>query len=91
MARVTARPLSVQPNAGMPREVAGRKMYLSSPDYMARYARRLQQVGARLIGGCCGTTPDHVRLMADTPKARGSGRVRVTPRSRPEAEQAGAV
>lgn len=91
MARVTTKPLSVQPNAGMPREVAGRKMYLSSPDYMARYARRLQQVGARLIGGCCGTTPDHIRLMADTLRARGTGRIRIAARARPEPEQAGAL
>ncbi|MEB3237094.1 MAG: bifunctional homocysteine S-methyltransferase/methylenetetrahydrofolate reductase [Candidatus Sericytochromatia bacterium] len=80
MAGITARPLSVQPNAGMPREVAGRKMYLSSPEYMARYARRLMQVGARLVGGCCGTTPEHVRLMADAVRARGPGRVRVVSR-----------
>lgn len=83
MVRVTTRPISVQPNAGMPREVAGRKMYLSSPDYMAKYARRLLQAGARVIGGCCGTTPEHVRLMADAVRARQPGQIRVVPASPP--------
>jgi len=60
MAAVTDRPLSAQPNAGIPREVGDRKIYLASPEYMARYARRFIEVGARFVGGCCGTTPDHI-------------------------------
>ena len=60
---VTAAPLSAQPNAGMPRSVEGRNIYLCSPEYMAEYARRFVDVGARLIGGCCGTTPDHIHVM----------------------------
>ncbi|MDD5308392.1 MAG: bifunctional homocysteine S-methyltransferase/methylenetetrahydrofolate reductase [Deltaproteobacteria bacterium] len=61
---VTTRPLSVMPNAGLPTEVDGRTIYICSPDYMANYARRFVQVGARIVGGCCGTTPDHIRAIA---------------------------
>jgi len=64
MARVTTRKLSAQPNAGMPRDVGGRTMYMASPEYMATYARHLVQAGAKVVGGCCGTTPDHVKDMA---------------------------
>jgi homocysteine S-methyltransferase len=62
----TDRPLSAQPNAGLPRTVRDRKIYMASPGYMARYARRLIDSGVRFIGGCCGTTPDHIKLIADT-------------------------
>ena len=65
MTAVTARKLSAQPNAGMPRDVGGRSMYMASPEYMATYARHLVQAGARLVGGCCGTTPEHIRAMAE--------------------------
>ncbi|MSR36831.1 MAG: bifunctional homocysteine S-methyltransferase/methylenetetrahydrofolate reductase [Gemmatimonadetes bacterium] len=65
MARVTRRPLSAQPNAGVPRTVRDRKIYMASPDYMAAYARRLIDAGARFVGGCCGTTPEHVRRIRD--------------------------
>jgi methionine synthase I (cobalamin-dependent)/5,10-methylenetetrahydrofolate reductase len=63
MATVTHRRLSAQPNAGMPRTVNGRNVYLSSPEYMAGYTRRFMQLGARLVGGCCGTTPEHIRAI----------------------------
>jgi len=63
MRRVTQAPLSAQPNAGMPRSVEGRNIYLCSPEYMASYAKKFAGCGVRLIGGCCGTTPDHVRVM----------------------------
>ncbi len=53
--------LSAQPNAGRPRDVEGRNIYLSSPEYMASYARRFVANGVKLVGGCCGTTPDHIR------------------------------
>ena len=65
MAAVTTRKLVAQPNAGMPREVGGRSMYMASPEYMATYARHLVQGGAKLVGGCCGTTPEHTRAMAE--------------------------
>ncbi|NNE44717.1 MAG: bifunctional homocysteine S-methyltransferase/methylenetetrahydrofolate reductase, partial [Gemmatimonadetes bacterium] len=63
---VTDRPTCVMPNAGMPRLVEGRYMYLSSPEYFAKYAQRFLRVGVRVLGGCCGTTPDHVRAIRRT-------------------------
>ena len=60
----TAMPLAAQPNAGLPRQVEGRTMYMSSPDFLASYARRFVNLGVRLVGGCCGTTPDHIREIA---------------------------
>ena len=61
--QLTALPLAAQPNAGVPRSVEGRNIYLCSPEYMASYARKFVTAGVRLIGGCCGTTPDHIRVM----------------------------
>jgi len=61
MVEHTARPVSAQPNAGLPRAVDDRRIYLASPEYMGSYARRMIQAGARFVGGCCGTTPDHIR------------------------------
>ncbi len=65
MAPQTQRKLSAQPNAGMPRDVGGRSMYMASPEYMATYARHLVQAGAKIVGGCCGTTPDHIHAMVE--------------------------
>jgi homocysteine S-methyltransferase len=59
----TSLPLVAQPNAGIPRAVEGRNIYLCSPEYMASYARKFVAAGARIVGGCCGTTPDHIRVM----------------------------
>ena len=59
----TSLPLAAQPNAGIPRSVDGRNIYLCSPEYMASYARKFVAAGVRLVGGCCGTTPDHIRVM----------------------------
>ncbi|HEU0053178.1 MAG TPA: bifunctional homocysteine S-methyltransferase/methylenetetrahydrofolate reductase [Longimicrobium sp.] len=64
MLAATTRPLSTQPNAGLPREVDGRTIYMASPEYMATYAARLIRKGVRFVGGCCGTTPEHVQRMA---------------------------
>jgi methionine synthase / methylenetetrahydrofolate reductase(NADPH) len=61
MEAVTRRKLSAQPNAGQPRDVEGRNIYLCSPDYMASYARRFIMHNVRIVGGCCGTTPEHIR------------------------------
>ncbi len=61
MAAVTSRWLSAQPNAGKPRDVEGRNIYLCSPEYMASYARRFILHNVRIVGGCCGTTPEHIR------------------------------
>jgi methionine synthase / methylenetetrahydrofolate reductase(NADPH) len=63
LARVTSVPLSAQPNAGLPREVADRKIYMASPEYMASYARRMVEAGARFVGGCCGTSPEHIKAI----------------------------
>src|SRR5919205_276667 len=65
MRAVTIRKLSAQPNAGLPRDVQGRQFYMCSPEYMAKYAKRLIQSGARFVGGCCGTTPAHIKLISD--------------------------
>ncbi|HEX6803263.1 MAG TPA: bifunctional homocysteine S-methyltransferase/methylenetetrahydrofolate reductase, partial [Terriglobales bacterium] len=59
----TTAPISAQPNAGIPRSVEGRNIYLCSPEYMASYARKFVTAGVRLVGGCCGTTPEHTRVM----------------------------
>lgn len=75
MAGVTDKRLSAQPNAGLPREVDGRKMYMCSPEYMAKYAKRFIQSGVKFIGGCCGTTPEHIRLIANAVKAAKPQRV----------------
>src|ERR1700678_3946776 len=60
---VTSLPLAAQPNAGIPRSVEGRNIYLCSPEYMASYTRKFVAAGVQLVGGCCGTTPDHIRVM----------------------------
>ncbi|HLV26331.1 MAG TPA: bifunctional homocysteine S-methyltransferase/methylenetetrahydrofolate reductase [Gemmatimonadales bacterium] len=65
MVGVTTRKLSAQPNAGLPREVAGRHMYMATPEYMSTYARHLVQSGVRVVGGCCGTTPEHLGAMVE--------------------------
>jgi len=67
--RRTELPISVMPNAGLPRYVNGRFVYLSSPEYLAEYAQRFAAAGARLVGGCCGTTPTHTRKMRDALRA----------------------
>ena len=68
--------LSAQPNAGRPRDIEGRNLYLCSPEYMASYARRFIASGVRLVGGCCGTTPEHIRQIALAAKSMGPGLAR---------------
>ncbi|MGM0577529.1 MAG: bifunctional homocysteine S-methyltransferase/methylenetetrahydrofolate reductase [Myxococcota bacterium] len=63
MRRTATVPLCGQPNAGQPRSVAGRKLYMGSPEYLVTWARRAIRTGARLVGGCCGTTPEHIRAL----------------------------
>jgi len=65
MRLVTSKKLSAQPNAGLPRDVQGRQFYMCSPEYMAKYAKRIIQAGVRFIGGCCGTMPAHIKLISD--------------------------
>jgi homocysteine S-methyltransferase len=59
----TTRPVSLMPNAGAPRILEGRTLYLCSPEYLAEFAKRFIQTGARIVGGCCGTTPEHIRAV----------------------------
>lgn len=66
LVRFTENPVSIMPNAGQPQSVDGRTFYMSTPDYFGVYAARFIQAGARLIGGCCGTTPDHIRKMSES-------------------------
>ncbi|HDZ11489.1 MAG TPA: bifunctional homocysteine S-methyltransferase/methylenetetrahydrofolate reductase [Bacteroidetes bacterium] len=65
MAQADAGYLSAMPNAGMPKMIEGWYMYLSSPEYMAQYARRTVEIGVNIIGGCCGTTPEHIRQIRE--------------------------
>jgi methionine synthase / methylenetetrahydrofolate reductase(NADPH) len=76
IAAVTRARLSAQPNAGRPRDIEGRNIYLSSPEYMASYARRFAHQGVRLVGGCCGTTPEHIRQMKAAIKQVNVGKAR---------------
>src|SRR5271169_2593324 len=85
MRAVTPLPLAAQPNAGMPRSVEGRNIYLCSPEYMASYARKFVAAGVRIVGGCCGTTPDHIRVMKSALRV-GDARAKVS--SAPAAGQA---
>ncbi|HEU4594112.1 MAG TPA: bifunctional homocysteine S-methyltransferase/methylenetetrahydrofolate reductase [Pyrinomonadaceae bacterium] len=75
MRAVTRRKLSAQPNAGLPRDVQGRQFYMCSPEYMAKYAKRLINAGVKFVGGCCGTTPAHIKLISNAVRA-------VSPRQR---------
>jgi homocysteine S-methyltransferase len=68
--------LSAQPNAGKPRDIEGRNLYLCTPEYMASYARRFIASGVRLVGGCCGTTPEHIRQISLAAKSMAPGLAR---------------
>ena len=69
MRGATNLPLAAMPNAGLPRAVDGRNIYLCSPEYMASFARKAIAAGAQLVGGCCGTTPNHIRAMRSAMRA----------------------
>lgn len=68
--------VSIMTNAGLPQNIGGRQIYLSSPEYMQEYARKFVEAGANLIGGCCGTTPEHIRAMRDAVRGQTPRRVR---------------
>jgi methionine synthase / methylenetetrahydrofolate reductase (NADH) len=72
IANATSKKLSAQPNAGKPRSIEGRNIYLCSPEYMASYARRLVEHGVRIVGGCCGTTPEHIQAIRKAVQGHGS-------------------
>ena len=65
MRAVTDRPIAAQPNAGLPARVSGRLAFLSTPEYFADYGRRIVAAGAQVIGGCCGTEPQHIAALVD--------------------------
>ncbi len=69
MRSATALPLAAMPNAGLPRAVEGRNIYLCSPEYMASFARKAIAAGVQMVGGCCGTTPNHIRAMRSAMRA----------------------
>ena len=81
IAGVTKKSLSVQPNAGKPRNIEGRNIYLCSPEYMASYARKFVQYGVRIVGGCCGTTPQHIRAIRTAVQGGPLTRLRIEIRS----------
>ncbi|HXV77127.1 MAG TPA: bifunctional homocysteine S-methyltransferase/methylenetetrahydrofolate reductase [Candidatus Polarisedimenticolaceae bacterium] len=91
MRKAVDAPLSGQPNAGQPRTVQGRHLYLASPDYLVAWARRALRVGARVLGGCCGTTPDHIRMLCQavretepvTPPASVGRAIEIAPAAEP--------
>lgn len=81
-------PLCVMPNAGYPTVLQGRNVFLSSPDYLRDYASAFAEAGAAIIGGCCGTTPEHIRAMAHVlagrrRESRRGGRVSIAPEAPP--------
>jgi homocysteine S-methyltransferase len=76
MEAVSTLKLSAQPNAGKPRDVEGRNIYLCSPEYMASYARRFMLHNVRIVGGCCGTTPEHIRQIKQAVRAVGAAALR---------------
>jgi len=69
MRSVTELPLAAMPNAGIPRAVEGRTIYMTSPEYMASFTRKLVKAGASIVGGCCGTTPSYTRAMKSALRA----------------------
>lgn len=74
-----SKPVIVQPNAGTPRQLNGRYFYMTSPDYLGKYARRFIEAGASGVGGCCGTGPDHIRAIRSTLKMMGAKKVEAKP------------
>ncbi len=83
----TRKPLAAQPNAGSPQLINQRLHYLTSPDYLALYAKRFAKLGARLLGGCCGTTPDHLRAVCEVARALSPRRVQVQIATAPDSPQ----
>ena len=78
MMSCTQKPISAMPNAGLPMRVEGRNIYLCSPEYMAQYARRMLWAGVKIVGGCCGTTPDHIKLIRSETRSLQPGQKTLT-------------
>ncbi len=90
MQEFSRKPTSAMPNAGLPAKVEGRNIYLCSPEYMAQYTRRFLWAGVKVIGGCCGTTPDHIKLIRAEARSLNPGQrsLKVTveePKAKPKA------
>jgi methionine synthase I (cobalamin-dependent)/5,10-methylenetetrahydrofolate reductase len=83
MRAVTSLPLIAMPNAGMPRAVDGRNIYLCSPEYMASFARKFIKAGVQFVGGCCGTTPNHIRAMKSAMRAMDAQQTSAPTQTRP--------
>jgi homocysteine S-methyltransferase len=73
MMQYSSKPMSAMPNAGLPMRVEGRNIYLCSPEYMAQYARRMLWAGVKIVGGCCGTTPEHIKLIRSETRSLSPG------------------
>lgn len=78
MMKYSNKPMSAMPNAGLPAVVEGRNIYLCSPEYMAQYARRLMWAGVKIIGGCCGTTAEHIKLICSEARSLNPGQRKLT-------------
>lgn len=78
MATACSVPLSVMPNAGLPKMVEGRHMYMSTPEYFVTYAKRFIRSGVRVVGGCCGTASEHIKLISSAVKALSPSRIEIT-------------
>jgi homocysteine S-methyltransferase len=88
MMQHTKKPLSAMPNAGHPTRIEGRNIYLSSPEYMAQYARRMLWAGVKIVGGCCGTTPEHIKAIASEARSLQPGlREAAVPAQAPEVKK----
>ncbi|MDQ3929313.1 MAG: bifunctional homocysteine S-methyltransferase/methylenetetrahydrofolate reductase [Chloroflexota bacterium] len=79
MAEHSMRPLSAQPNAGWPEMVGGRIVYVSTPDYMAEFGKRMAHAGVKILGGCCGTTPAHIKALAECLREPAEGAIAAPP------------
>ena len=77
MAAISEKPISAMPNAGQPRLVEGRLIYMTTPEYLTTYAKRFIRSGVKIIGGCCGTTPEHIKQLTQTARALSPSRVTV--------------
>ncbi|MDD3643730.1 MAG: bifunctional homocysteine S-methyltransferase/methylenetetrahydrofolate reductase, partial [Candidatus Krumholzibacteria bacterium] len=91
IARVVDKWIAAQPNAGIPQNVDGRNIYLTSPEYMAEYARRFVGAGARIVGGCCGTTPAHIRAIRDALRTLRPRRIARAPEAVPDLSGPGEI
>jgi methionine synthase I (cobalamin-dependent)/5,10-methylenetetrahydrofolate reductase len=77
MMQYSKKPMSAMPNAGHPQRVEGRNIYLCSPEYMSQYARRFLWAGVKIIGGCCGTTPEHIKLVRSEARSLQPGQAHI--------------